>query len=490
MATGVNGVNHLADVLLGAARATPDSLAIRVPGVRDWSHGELESASAQIAHALVELGVEPGDRVAVQIAKSAETIALHLACIRAGAMYLPLNSSYTQAELIALLDDAEPAVLIRDEPLQHHVPTVALDALITLSKAHPASFTDVPRSAADPASILYTSGTTGRPKGAVLSHGNLSFSARCLVDAWGFTAEDVLLHILPLFHTHGLYVAVHTTLASGASMILHESFDPVRIIGDLPNATIMMGVPTHYVRLLAEPEFAREVASSVRLFTSGSAPMLVTTHREFTDRTGQVILERYGMTETCMLTSNPLVGERRPGTVGPPLAGVELRVTSDSPGGIEVRGPNVFDGYWRRPELKATEFTADGWFRTGDLGLIDPDGYVEIVGRSKDLIISGGLNVYPKEVELLLDSLAGIEESAVVGIADPDFGEAVVAVVVLDGTEAVTPESIRASARARLAGFKVPKQVFVVDSLPRNAMGKVEKAKLRTTYGSRREVVK
>ena len=218
--------------------------------------------------------------------------------------------------------------------------------------------------------------------------------------------------------------------------------------------------------------------------------MLVTTHREFTDRTGQVILERYGMTETCMLTSNPLVGERRPGTVGPPLAGVELRVTSDSPGGIEVRGPNVFDGYWRRPELKATEFTADGWFRTGDLGLIDPDGYVEIVGRSKDLIISGGLNVYPKEVELLLDSLAGIEESAVVGIADPDFGEAVVAVVVLDGTEAVTPESIRASARARLAGFKVPKQVFVVDSLPRNAMGKVEKAKLRTTYGSRREVVK
>ena len=246
----------------------------------------------------------------------------------------------------------------------------------------------------------------------------------------------------------------------------------------------MMGVPTHYVRLLAEPEFTRQAASGIRLFTSGSAPMLKSTHQEFTDRTGQVILERYGMTETCMLTSNPLEGERKPGTVGPPLPGVELRLAAGSPGGIEVRGPNVFTGYWRRPELKSTEFTADGWFKTGDLGLIDADGYVEIVGRSKDLIISGGLNVYPKEVELLLDSLPGIQESAVVGIADPDFGEAVVAVVVLNGTVPTTPDSIRLAAREQLAGFKVPKRVFVVDSLPRNAMGKVEKARLRATYGS------
>lgn len=477
-------VNHLAELLLSSARTNPEALAIRVPGDRDWSYRQLEIASAKIANALLGLGVAPGDRIAVQIPKSVESIALHLASIRLGAIYLPLNSTYTATELIALLDDAEPTIFIREESLDHPVRRHSIGDLMDLAADCPQTFADVPRSATDPASILYTSGTTGRPKGAVLSHGNLAFSARTLVTAWGFSSQDVLLHILPLFHTHGLYVAVHTALASGASIILHESFDPALVAADLPSATTMMGVPTHYVRLLAEPTFTATVTSNIRLFTSGSAPMLVATHEEFTARTGQVILERYGMTETCMLTSNPLVGQRKPGTVGPPLPGVELRLTSERPGGIEVRGPNVFDGYWRRPELKSTEFTADGWFKTGDLGIVDADGYVEIVGRSKDLIISGGLNVYPKEVELLLDSLPGIEESAVIGVADADFGEAVVAVVVLDGTRSTTPEAIRLAAREQLAAFKVPKRVVVVDALPRNAMGKVEKSKLRSSHAN------
>ncbi len=477
-------VNHLSDLLLSTARATPAALAIRVPGTRDWTHGDLDGASSQIAHALVSLGIKPGDRIAVQIPKSAETIALHLACIRVGAVYLPLNNSYTATELIALIQDAEPALFVREDPLDHSVRQLSIAELIAMAVHSSTTFADVPRAPTDPASILYTSGTTGRPKGAVLSHGNLAFSAQTLVNQWGFTSKDVLLHILPLFHTHGLYVAVHTALASGASVILHEAFDPARVVADLPHSTTMMGVPTHYVRLLAEPRFTEAVTSNIRLFTSGSAPMLVATHQEFTARTGQLILERYGMTETCMLTSNPLLGVRKPGTVGPALPGVEVRLTGASPGGIEVRGPNVFDGYWRRPELKATEFTGDGWFKTGDLGLIDEDGYVEIVGRSKDLIISGGLNVYPKEIELLLDSLPGIQESAVVGVADSDFGEAVVAVVVLDGTTPSTPESIRLAAREQLAAFKVPKRVFIVDALPRNAMGKVEKAKLRASYAT------
>jgi len=475
---GPTSPNVLADLLLASAVRTPSATAVRVPGVRDWTYGELERYSAQIAHVLVQRGVRPGERLAVQVSKSAEAIALHLACVRAGGVYLPLNSAYTAAELTGLLDDAEPILLVRDETLDHSVARLSMTELLHEASKAPAGFENAPRAADDPASILYTSGTTGRPKGAVLSHGNLAFSATTLVHEWGFTADDVLLHILPLFHTHGLYVAVHTSLASGSSLILHEAFDPRRVVADLPQATVLMGVPTHYVRLLAEPSFTRECAARVRLFTSGSAPMLLATHAEFTQRTGQVILERYGMTETCMLTSNPLHGRRRPGTVGPPLPGVQLRVADGEPGEIQVRGPNVFEGYWRRPELKATEFTDDGWFRTGDLGRLDPDGYVEIVGRSKDLIISGGLNVYPKEIELVLDAMPGIQESAVIGLPDPDFGEAVVAVVVLDD-QALTPDAIRSSAREQLAGFKVPKRVQVVEELPRNAMGKVEKARLR-----------
>lgn len=476
-------MNLLADLLLRHARTSPGRAAIEVPGYRTWTSAELDVASARIAHELVASGVEPGDRVAVQSAKCVELVALHLACIRAGAVYLPLNSAYTEAELVSLIDDAEPRLLVRDAPIDHEVACRSLDDLWQHAQSRPPFFVDVPRDADDPAAILYTSGTTGRPKGAVLSHGNLAASATTLVDSWGFTGDDVLLHILPLFHTHGLFVAVHTVLASGASLILHSSFAPADVIADLPRATVLMGVPTHYVRLLAEPAFTREAAAGVRLFTSGSAPMLVSTHEEFTARTGQVILERYGMTETCMLTSNPLHGVRKPGTVGPPLPGVDLRLSDGSPGGIQVRGPNVFAGYWRRPDLRATEFTEDGWFITGDLGTIDDDGYVEIVGRSKDLIITGGLNVYPKEIELLLDSLPGVGESAVIGVPDADFGEAVVAIIVAQpSSRDLDAEGLRALAREQLAGFKVPKRIHVVDELPRNAMGKVEKARLRAQF--------
>ncbi|MDD2857967.1 MAG: AMP-binding protein [Candidatus Nanopelagicales bacterium] len=476
-------MNLLADLLMHAGQVTPDAPAIEVPDDRVWTHGDLAAASARMAHALVGLGVAPGDRVAVQLPKSVPAIALHLACIRAGAVYLPLNSAYTPAELGSLLDDAEPTLLVRDQAIEHSVRCLAMDDVWQLSLESPEAFDDVARDADDPAAILYTSGTTGRPKGAVLSHGNLAASATTLVTSWGFTPGDVLLHILPLFHTHGLFVALHTVLASGGSLILQASFDPVSVVADLPRASVLMGVPTHYVRLLAEPTFTRAVTSGIRLFTSGSAPMLVSTHEEFTARTGAVILERYGMTETCMLTSNPLVGVRKAGTVGPPLPGVQLRLAGESPAGIQVRGPNVFAGYWRRPELRATEFTDDGWFITGDLGTIDADGYVEIVGRSKDLIITGGLNVYPKEIELLLDTLPGVGESAVIGVQDPDFGEAVVAVIVAeDPAHQPDPEHLRELARVHLAGFKVPKRIHVADELPRNAMGKVEKARLRAEY--------
>ena len=459
-------VNPLATLLLSSGRE--ERLAIQA-GHDSWTYARLAACSADLATALAVRGVQPGDRIIVQTGKRPEVIALHLAAVRLGAVYVPLNSAYTQAEVEALVADADPALVVRDD---------VLDDL--LAQPGDGSFDDTPRALDDPASMLYTSGTTGRPKGAVLTQGNLIAACRTLVDAWGFTDDDVLLHILPLFHTHGLFVAAYCTLASGASMVMVD-FEPARVVRELPNATVLMGVPTQYTRLLAEPSFTREAAQGIRLFTSGSAPMLVGTHEEFTARTGRVILERYGMTETCMLTSNPLRGQRRPGTVGPPLPGVEVRVVEGD--AIQVRGPNVFAGYWRRPELRETEFTDDGWFITGDLGRFDSDGYLEIFGRSKDLVITGGLNVYPKEVESVLDALPGVLESAVIGLPDPDFGEAVTAVVVPAPGAALDPEDIRRQAREHLAAFKVPKAVHVVDALPRNAMGKVEKARLRAEWG-------
>ena len=477
-------MNPLASMLLRASREDPSRIFLRTPAGVIWTYRDLEAMSGRMAHALRRLGISPGDRVAVQAQKSAELLALHVACARVGAVYLPLNPAYTGSEVAGLLDDAEPSLVIRDDAREDAVisgrwPVASLRTIGTAIPGEDEPFEDVTRSLDDPAAILYTSGTTGRPKGAVLSHGNLVFSAETLIRAWGFTKDDVLLHMLPLFHTHGLFVAAHCVIASGSSMVLIDAFDPAAVIAALPESTVVMGVPTHYVRLLAEPAFDSEATRGVRLFTSGSAPMLVATHGEFQARTGQVILERYGMTETCMLTSNPLDGPRRPGTVGLPLPGVEVRLSAGDPGGIEVRGPNVLAGYWRRPELRSTEFTDDGWFITGDLGHIDPDGYLEIVGRSKDLIISGGLNVIPKEVEEVLDSLDGVLESAVVGRPDADFGEVVVAVVVGEPGVTVDPEVLRLKARERLAGFKVPKQVLVVDELPRNALGKVEKARIR-----------
>jgi malonyl-CoA/methylmalonyl-CoA synthetase len=459
------------------------------------TYGELDEWASRVASVLVDLGLRPGDRVAYQVAKSPTVLALHLALLRFAAVQLPLNPAYTDAEVAALLADAEPSIVVRD-PGRARLPgpwadlTLAADGSGTLrdAVAEVAATTGWPTVRADDgAALLYTSGTTGRPKGALLSHGNLTQNARTLVAAWGFTSDDVLLHVLPLFHTHGLFVATHCVLASGASMHLLERFDAARVVELLPDSSVMMGVPTHYARLVDQPGLAA-AARRVRLFVSGSAPMPVALHERFTGATGQVVLERYGMTETSMLTSNPLHGERRAGTVGPPLPGVSVRVVDDADravatgevGHVQVSGANVFHGYWRRPDLRRTEFTDDGWFRTGDLGRLDDDGYLELVGRAKDLVITGGLNVHPKEVEAVLEALPGVAEAAVVGLPDDDLGEAVTAVVVPTVGSTLDPETLRSSTRERLAGFKVPKRVVVVAELPRNAMGKVEKAKLRT----------
>jgi len=475
----VEARNLLVDTLLGAGRRTPDHVAIRHAGGA-MTYAQLDALSAQLAHALVNVHhVSRGDRVAVQLSKRPEVLALNIACARVGAIYVPLNSRYTDREVADLLDDATPALLVRKEAIDHGTPLVEGDNLLSASAKFPTEFEDEVCDANTPAAMLFTSGTTGRPKGAVLSHGNLTFGCRTLNDVWDITSDDVLVHALPLFHVHGLFVAAYCTLSSGATMRLLKDFDVSEILDAFGESTLMMGVPTHYTRLLDDERFTSESVTNMRLFVSGSAPMLRSTHDKFLARTGQKILERYGMTETGMITSNPLLGERKPGTVGPALPGIEVRVTGGSPGSIEVRGPNVFAEYWNRSELSETEFTPDGYFITGDLGFLDEHGYLEIVGRSKDLIISGGLNVYPKEVEQVIDELSGVLESAVIGIPDPDFGEAVTAVVVLQSGISTNESELSELARAVLAPFKVPKHFLFVDELPRNAMGKVEKARLR-----------
>ena len=476
-------MNVVAELLRGPDWTQSEDVVVTDQFGSVFTRGDLDARSAQYANALTSFGVEPGDRVAVQIGKSFDLVALHLGVIRAGGVYLPLNSSYTDREVSDLMDDAEPTVLVRDEALDHPVRRCSAKEIGALADGASALFVDVERGADDPAAILYTSGTTGKPKGAVLSHGNLDAGTRTLLEAWHFTNDDVLLHILPLFHIHGLFVALYCTLGSGSATVFVDKFDAKRIAETLPRATVLMGVPTHYTRLLEELAFTRDSVRHIRLFTSGSAPMLVSTHDAFTERTGHTILERYGMTETGMLASNPYVGARKPGFVGPPLPGVEIRIDGEGgTGEIQVRGGNVFNGYWKRPELRATEFTADGWFRTGDLGHFDADGYLEIVGRSKDLIITGGLNVYPKELEMVIDEFPGVLESAVVGLPDPDFGEAVIAVVVAEDGVTLEADALRALAKEQLAGFKVPKRFHIVDALPRNTMGKVEKAKLRKQF--------
>ncbi|HYD99735.1 MAG TPA: malonyl-CoA synthase [Alphaproteobacteria bacterium] len=484
--------------------ADPAAPFIETPDGRVRSYGDLAAESARYAHVLAERGVRKGDRVAVQVEKSPEAISLYLACQRAGAIYLPLNTAYTAAEVEYFLTDAEPRLVVASpalaaqaEPLAAKVgaAVLTLDAegggsLAAAAAGRPETFDTVPAAADDICAILYSSGTTGRPKGAMMSHRNIGSNALTLHRLWGFRPGDVLLHALPIFHTHGLFVATNCVLLNGSSMLFLPKFDLEPVLRLLPRATVMMGVPTYYVRLLAEPRFTPELCRGMRLFISGSAPLLAETWNEFKARTGHPILERYGMTETGMNTSNPLDGERRPGTVGFPLPDVALRIAGEDgrvlPAGeigqIEVKGPNVFKGYWRMPEKTAQEFTADGFFRTGDLGIVDERGYVSIVGRGKDLVISGGFNVYPKEVETCIDEIPGVDESAVIGLAHRDFGEAVAAVVTLKPGAAVTPEQITAACRAQLANYKVPKAVFVVEALPRNTMGKVQKNLLREQY--------
>jgi malonyl-CoA/methylmalonyl-CoA synthetase len=463
---------------------------------------DADEASARIAHRLAALGVKPGDRVAIQVEKSPDAIFLYLACLRAGAACLPLNTAYTLAELDYYIGDATPELFVCAPDRRDSLAPVAAKhgaRLATLDEsgggslregiaALPARFDDVERAAGDLAAILYTSGTTGRAKGAMITHANLSSNAFTLAKMWRFTGEDRLIHALPLFHVHGLFVAVNTVMAAGASLILLPKLDPARILALFARTTTLMGVPTFYTRLLQQPGLDARATAGMRLFVSGSAPLSAETHAEWKARTGHAILERYGMTETGMNTSNSYEGARKPGSVGPPLPGVEVRIVdaeSGKPlaqgeiGAIEVRGPNVFKGYWKMPEKTAAEFRPDGFFITGDVGRIDADGYVWIVGRAKDLIITGGYNVYPAEVEGEIDAVAGVAECAVIGLPDRDFGEAVTAVVARRSGASVDAKAVSAALESRLARYKLPKRIYFVPALPRNAMGKIQKNVLR-----------
>ena len=467
--------------------------ALILPGEDDVSCADLVAWAAGAAAALVKVGVAPGDRVLVQTDKTPETVALYLGCLKVGAVYAPINTAYTAREVAYFLSDAEPALFIVNDAgkvpddCAVRVETLASWSLL-VAEAGSETHT-VPRVGDDLAALVYTSGTTGRSKGAMLSHGNLLSNALTLNDYWGWQPDDVLLHALPIFHVHGLFVALHCAFLAATPVIFLRSFDVEVMLEEPRRSTVMMGVPTFYTRLLAHADFDADCCRNMRLFISGSAPLTPQTFDEFESRTGMRILERYGMTETLMNTSNPLDGERVAGTVGFPLPGVSVRIadaTGDplpagEVGGIEVKGPNVFKGYWRMPEQTAADFRADGYFQTGDLGVQDEAGRISIVGRSKDLVISGGYNVYPKEVEALIDDMPGVLESAVIGVPHEDFGEGVVAVVVTDGA-AVTEADTDAFLAGTLARYKQPKRVVCVDELPRNAMGKVQKAALRETY--------
>jgi malonyl-CoA/methylmalonyl-CoA synthetase len=471
-----------------------DRTALIVEEGEPFSFAALAALSGRLMAVLREAGAGPGARVAVKVDKSIAALALYLACLRLGAIYLPLNPAYTPGETAYILEDAEPALFVHDPEeavaspcASHSLDAAGQGSLMAAARQAPACDDVAAVDENDIAAILYTSGTTGRPKGAMLSHGNLASNAATLAAAWQFSADDILLHALPLFHAHGLFVAVNVSLTVGSTMFFLPRFEAERVLAHLPRATVYMGVPTHYARLLASPGLSLAATAHMRLFVSGSAPLTPTAFAAFAARTGHQILERYGMTETVMNCSNPYAGPRRPGSVGPPLPGIEVRVGDEEgtpvpPGAVgilEVRGPNVFKGYWRNPEKTAQVFRADGFFITGDLARIDATGAVHLVGRVGDMIITGGLNVYPREVEDQLNRLPGVAEAAVIGVPHPDFGEAVVALIVGDaGGEA----DLIAALRAHLAGYKLPKRVIAVEALPRNAMGKVEKARLRTAY--------
>ena len=471
-----------------------------------YTWDDLERASARIANLLRNLDLPAQSRIAAQVDKSPDALMLYLATLRAGHVFVPLNTAYRAAEMATFIDDARPAVVVCAPANFGWIAKLAFSAhtshvftlddqrrgsLLERAALHSDEFDTVSVNGDALAALLYTSGTTGRSKGAMLTHHNLWTNALVLKEFWAWQADDVLLHALPLFHIHGLFVACHGALINGSKMIFLPKFEASEVLRRLPEATVFMGVPTYYVRLLAEPKFDRAACRTIRLFVSGSAPLLTDTFCDFQTRTGMTILERYGMSETAMLTSNPYQGERRSGTVGVALPGVAVRVAdalgrpcaTDQIGAIEVRGPNVFAGYWQLPEKTAQEFTTDGYFITGDLGRFDSDGYLQIVGRSKDLIISGGYNIYPKEIESFVDALDGVIESAVIGVPHTDFGEAVVAVVVTGPNAAITEASIMTALKATIAGFKVPKRVHFVDALPRNAMSKVQKNLLRERFG-------
>ena len=498
--------NHLYDSLI-APHATSDACFLQLKGRDDLSFAQFTAQTAQLAHVLRNSGVGPGDRVVVQAAKSPEMVMLYGATIQAGAVFLPLNTGYTHDELSYFVQDATPALIVCDpkgaasmEPLAQacgaQVLTLAADgsgSLTQASAAQPTTFDTVSRGPDDLAALLYTSGTTGRSKGAMLSHENLASNARTLIEYWKITDADTLIHALPIFHTHGLFVAMNTALLAGTRVNFMAGFDLDAIINALPHATLMMGVPTFYTRLLSDPRLTPELTRNMRLFISGSAPLLAETHVAFTKATGHKILERYGMTETNMNTSNPYDGDRVAGTIGFPLPGVEVRITDPTTGAamqggdigmIEVRGPNVFQGYWNMPEKTAEDMRDDGFFITGDLGQFDARGYLSIVGRQKDLIITGGYNVYPKEVEDVLNDIDGVNESAVFGIADADFGEAIIAAVVPEAGAKLDPEMLRGVVAEKLARFKHPRNFHVLAELPRNAMGKVQKNVLRDTYSA------
>ncbi|MFI4891649.1 MAG: AMP-binding protein [Steroidobacterales bacterium] len=500
------------------ARTDPQRTFLSTPDGRRLSYADLERMSGAWGSALRRLGIAAGDRVAVQVDKSPESVLLYVTCLRIGAVYVPINTANPASEVDYFLRDAAPRVVVVrpvDEPRLAPVAAAAgVAQLRTLGADGDGSLAELVRECnGDPgvrpwldasalAAIIYTSGTTGRSKGAMLTRGNLASNASALAAAWRFRADDVLLHALPLFHVHGLFAAINTVLASGSGLLLLAGFDAAQVLQHFPAVTVVMGVPTYYTRLLRLPGLDRQSTAGIRLFVSGSAPLLAETHREFEQRTGQVILERYGMTETLMITSNPYEGPRRPGFVGQPLPGIEVRLVAESAGAgtadsavavigapdqvgaIEVRGPNVCAGYWHDEHKTRSEFRANGWFRSGDLGRFDRDGSLQIVGRAKDLVITGGYNVYPKEVEEAIDALPGVLESAVIGITHADFGEGVTAIVVARPGATLTEADIVSGIQARLARYKVPKRVLVVAGLPRNAMGKVQKNLLRQQYAS------
>ena len=467
------------------------------------TYEELEEQSSQYANGFSDLGLQPGDRVSVQVDKSPEVIFIYLACLRSNLIFHPLNTAYKESELSFFLDDAKPSVFICQKEIYENISSLGLKKepqyVFTLFPLEGESIQSIKRkgdheivdcSEEHTAALLYSSGTTGKPKGIMLTHGNIGFNALALKEAWNFTQEDCLLHALPIYHVHGLFVALGCVFLSGSRVLWMNAFDADEVLKILPKCSVMMGVPTYYTRILSNPKLNTDTTANIRVFISGSAPLLEDTFNEFRSKTGHYILERYGMTETNIICSNPIAGKRKPGTVGLPLEGQSLRIVDDSLnnldkdeiGNIQVKGPNVFNGYWNLPEKTKEDFSSDNFFNTGDKGFIDQDGYLTIVGRSKDMIISGGLNVYPKEIESLIDDIEGVGESAVIGLKDDDLGEKVVAMVVRQDKSEITEEELITTLKQDIAGFKVPKQVIFIDELPRNAMGKVQKNVLRDNY--------